>query len=223
MRSMSESIERITHMTLGDFVAALASEKPTPGGGSAVALAASLAASLTSMVVRLSLDRPQYEQHAALHAETLADSEAARLRFLDLADDDAAAYASYLEARRLPHDSGDEELVRKATTREAARKATTVPLTVVQECHRQIDLVERVAGRTNVNVASDLDIAALLLESAARGAAANVTVNLEAVQDEGFADAVLAEMDQRLRQIQSATARTRERVRKGGQRRPESA
>ena len=93
---------------------------------------------------------------------------------------------------------------------------------IVQQAHHQIDLVERLAGRTNANAATDLDVAALLLECAAKGAAANVTVNLPAVDDEGFADAVLAELDQRLRQIQGATARTRERVRKGGQRSVES-
>jgi formiminotetrahydrofolate cyclodeaminase len=215
-------MERVMDMTLGDFTEALASAEPTPGGGSAAALAATLAASLTSMVVTLSVDRPAYEQHAALHAEALSDSEVARLRFLNLADDDAAAYSSYMEARRLPHATKEEELVRAAAARDAARQAATIPLTIVQQCHRQIDIVERCAGRTNVNLASDLDVAALLLEGAAKGAAANVAVNLAAVGDEGFADAVLAELDQRLRQIQGATARTRERVHKGGQRRPES-
>jgi formiminotetrahydrofolate cyclodeaminase len=220
---MSQPIERVTNMTLGDYTEALASEQPTPGGGSAVALAGALAAGLTAMVVRLSLDRPKYEQHTALHSEALAASDVARLRFLTLADDDALAYDAYMDALHLPHEARDEELVRAASVRDAARLATTVPLTVVQECHKLIDLIERAAGRTNSNVASDLDVAALLLEGAARGAAANVTVNLAAVGDDGFADAVLAELDQRLRQIQGGAARTRERVRKGGQRRPESS
>lgn len=220
---MTATIAHVADTTLGEFTELLASEQPTPAGGSATALAGALAASLTAMVVRLSLERPKYAQHAALHAEALAASDAGRARFLELADDDAAAYTAYLEAGRLPHGSRDEELKRASATREAARGAVIVPLTVIQACHAQSDLVERLAGRTNVNVASDLDVAALLLESAARGAASNVIVNLPAVEDGGYSDAVLAELDQRLRQIQSATARTRERVRKGSQRKPESA
>ena len=220
--SMSESTEHVADMTLGDFAEALASERPTPGGGGAAALAAALGAGLTSMVIRLSLDRTTYQEHAALHAEALAHSDAARLRFLVLADEDAAAYTAFLQARRLPHEDKEQELGRAAATRDAARLAAMVPLTMVQECHRQIDLVERVAGRTNANAASDLDVAALLLESAAKGAAANVAVNLAAIEDVGFADAVLAELDQRLRQIQNSTARTRERVHKRSKRRPES-
>lgn len=221
--SMNERTGAVTGMTIGDFAAALASEQPTPGGGSAAAVAAALAASLTEMVVRLSLARPRYEQHADLYAEAGAASEAARLRFLGLADDDAAAYRAYLEARRMPRASESEIQARDAATRAAAHEAAAVPLAVVRECHRQIDLVERLAGRSNASVASDLDVAALLLESSARGAAANVLVNLGAIGDEAFAVATTAELDQRQRQIQSAVARTREHLGRREQRRPESA
>ena len=98
-----------------------------------------------------------------------------------------------------------------------------MPLSIVQECHALAELNERLAGRINVHASSDLDVAALLLDAAARGAAANALINLDAVGDSGFADGVLAEADQRLRQIQKATARTREQVRKGRLRRPEAA
>jgi formiminotetrahydrofolate cyclodeaminase len=220
---MSETMDRVTDMTIGAFTAALASERATPGGGSAVALVAALGASLTGMVVRLSRDRPRYEPHAELYVEALAASDTARARFLELADEDAAAYTAYQAARRLPHASDAEEQARAIASREAARGAAHAPLAIVQACHRQIDLVERLAGRSNVSAASDLDVAAVLLEAAARGAAANVLVNLQAVEDEAYSAAATAELDQRLRQIQGATARTRERVGRGGQRRPESA
>lgn len=218
---MSDQMGVVTDMTVGQFAAALASERPTPGGGAAAAVAAALAASLTEMVIRLSQGRPRYEQHADLYVEALAASEAARARFLELADEDAAAYEAYRDARRLPRDTEEDVQARDAATRAAARDAARVPLSVVQECHRHSDLVERLAGRSNASVASDLDVAALLLESASRGAAANVLVNLSAVEDESYSAAVTAELDQRLRQIQSATARTREYVGKGVQRRPE--
>jgi formiminotetrahydrofolate cyclodeaminase len=209
---MEDSTERVADLTISAFAEALASAQPTPGGGAAAALAASLAVSLSAMVIRLSIGRPKYAEHADLHAEALAAADAARARFLDLADADAEAYAGYVAARRLPHDSQEEELIRAAATRDAARTAATVPLTVIQECHQQIDIVERLVGRTNPNVASDLDVAALLLDAGARSAAANVVVNLDATGDQGYADAALEELDERLRQIESATARIRERI-----------
>jgi len=223
MWPMTDLTRRVADMTLGDFTEALASEQPTPGGGSAAALAATLAASLTAMVVRLSLDRPRYEQHAELHAEALVASDTARERFLELADEDVAAYAAYRAARKMAHGSEAEEDARAAATRSAARQAALVPLTVVRECHQQIDVVERLTGRTNSYVASDLEVGALLLEAAARGAASNVTANLGAIEDASYSDAVIAELDQRLQQIQSAADRTRERISKGAARKPEGA
>lgn len=213
---------KIADLALSEFTDALATDSAVPGGGTATAVAASVASGLTSMVVRLSLNRPAYQDHSALHSQALVAADAARQRFLDLADEDASAYAAYMAARRLLRETDDERMVRAAASREAARLATTVPLTVVQLCHEMSEFVERLAGRTNGNVASDLDIAGLLFDAAARGAQANAIANLDAVDDVGFSEGVLNELDQRLRQIQKATARTRERVRKDSPRRPEA-
>lgn len=210
-------------MSLGAFTTALASEQPVPGGGAAAAIAAALGASLTAMVVRLSIDRPRFAGHALLHALTLEASDAARAHFLELADADVAAYAAYRAARALPKATDAEVEAREAATRDAARLAAKVPLDVVKACHSQIELVDRVCGRSNPFVASDLEVAAYLLDSAARSAAANVRVNLAATGDEGWAGAVSAELEQRLQQIQGAADRTRERVAKGVVRQPEGA
>jgi glutamate formiminotransferase/formiminotetrahydrofolate cyclodeaminase len=215
MRAMNATIVSTADTPLGQFAEALASEQPTPGGGAAAAVAATLAASLTAMVVRLSLDRPRYADHADLHAEALAASDAARRRLLDLADEDIRAYATYLAARSMPRETEAEQEARAQATRAAARVATEVPLAIVQACHSQIGLVERLAGRTNQNAASDLEVAALLLEAAARAAAANVTINLGAVGDDGFAAAVSAELSQRLQQVQRLADRARERIAQG--------
>jgi len=211
----------LTDQRLSDFFEALASEEPAPGGGAAAALSAALAASLTAMVVRLSSDRPKYADFVDLHREALAASDSAWARFLELADADATAYAAYRAARSLPHETDAEEAARSAATRDAARGATTVPLQVVRACHAQMEFVDRVAGRTNLYVASDLEVAALLLDTAARAAAVNIRANLPSVGDEGYASAVTAELDQRLQQIQSTADRARERVAKGTLRRPE--
>lgn len=218
---MNDLQRTVAEIPLGDFVQALASDEPVPGGGAAAGVTGALGASLTAMVVRLSLDRPRYAEHMALHQEALAASDTARLRFLELAEADAAAYAAYRAAREMPRETEAQQKTRAAAIREAARGATQVPLDTVKACHAQMELVDRCAGRTNLNVASDLEVAALLLDSAARSAAANVRANLGSIGDESFASAVTAELDQRLQQIQSTADRARERVAKGALRRPE--
>jgi methenyltetrahydrofolate cyclohydrolase len=221
MRAMSRSTQPIADMLVGAFSEHLASADPTPGGGGAAAVSASLAASLSAMVVRLSMGREKYQHHAALHSEALAASEAARTRFLGLADEDAAAYLAYRAARGLPRDTSEQLDARGAAVSATARAATAVPLAIVTLCHQQIDLMARLVGRTNINAASDLEVAALLCDSAARGAASNIRANLPSIADDGYRDAVVAELDQRLQQIQGAADRIRERIAKGGQRQPE--
>lgn len=218
---MTAPTDPVSEQRLGLFAEALASEQAVPGGGAAAAVSAALAASLTAMVVRLSLGRAKYAEFADLHAEALVASDAARVHFLELADDDAAAYAAYMAARSLPRETDAEREARAAAIRDAARIATKVPLATVRACQAQVDLVDRCAGRTNLNVASDLEVAALLLESAARAAAANVRVNLPFIGDDSYASAVIAELDQRLQQVQGSADRARERLSKGTLRKPE--
>jgi formiminotetrahydrofolate cyclodeaminase len=203
-----ESSGPFRDMTVEAFTEVLASGQPVPGGGSAAAIAAGLAASLTSMVVRLSLDRPAYAAHAALYDEALAVSEAARSRFLSFSDEDAAAYAGYRAARRLPRDTDVGAAARDAAIRDAARASASVPLGIVEACRRQLGLVERLVGRSNPHAASDLECAALLLEAAARAAAANVLVNLPAVADETYATQARQLVADHLAAIADASVRT---------------
>ncbi|HEU0237578.1 MAG TPA: cyclodeaminase/cyclohydrolase family protein [Candidatus Limnocylindrales bacterium] len=190
-------------LTVDQFVERLASSDPVPGGGSASAVAGSVAAGLVAMVAALSEGRPRYAEHAALHAQ--AQGIAARLadRLLALADEDAAAYAAFAAALKLPRESDAEKATRTAAVRAAARVAAEVPLRCVEACLGVVTAAEALAGRSNANASSDLGVAALLGEAAARGAAANVLVNVPSIGD----DAVSADLVARTHALVSDVAR----------------
>jgi formiminotetrahydrofolate cyclodeaminase len=213
---MAEGLRRYGDYTLADFSDALASDAPVPGGGSASAVAASLAASLLVMVARLSVGRPRYEAYVASHERAIASGEAERHRFLELADADATAYAAFGAARKLPRNTPEEETARSTAIRVAARGAVEVPLEIVRNCHSLVQLIESLAGRSNVNAASDLDVAALLAQAAARGAGANVIINLPSVEDARFAGTTLADLEGHLHEIESIVAGVHSQVASGG-------
>jgi formiminotetrahydrofolate cyclodeaminase len=209
-------------LTLSELSERLASAGPVPGGGSASAIVGSLGASLLAMVARLSLDRPKYESYRSTNEHVLSAAEVAREELLRLADDDTAAYGRFAAARRMPKETEEQQQARNEATRAAARESSDVPMSVVRECVGLLEEILSAAGRSNLNAASDLEVAARLAAAAARGAAANVLINLPMVGDERYLGATTAELNGLLEASDRMLAHIVERVAGGVLREPEA-
>ncbi|MGH2464766.1 MAG: cyclodeaminase/cyclohydrolase family protein [Candidatus Limnocylindrales bacterium] len=212
---MTGAPARFRDLTLGAFVDELASAQPVPGGGSASAVAASLAAGLVAMVAALSAGRPKYADYAQTHARAAAAGAALKDRLLDLADQDSAAYADFATALKLPRETEAEQATRTVALRAAARTAANVPLACVEACRDVVVAAESLAGRSNLNASSDLAVACLLAGAAAHGAGANVLVNLPMVGDEAYAREMHARVASLLGEIDRLSSATREIVARG--------
>lgn len=198
--------QSLPELSVRDLAARLASRDPTPGGGSASALAGALAAALVEMVCELTVGRPE-----TAHVDPVArqiGTAAADLRraLLEAADEDATAYDAVAAARRLPRETDVEKAARRTAIGEATVAATEVPLRVVALAQEVLDLAARMAPIGNRNAISDAGVAALLAAAAARGAAFNVTINLPSLPE---GHALRAEAARRLAELE-ATAPLRE-------------
>ena len=120
------------------------------------------------MVAAARIGRPKYADSRAIPAPALRSRKSARARLLNLADDDARAFAGFAAARKMPRETEDEQKAREAATQAAARLATDIPMTVVRQCRGLMIAAEAMSGRSNLNAASDLEVAARLARSCQR-------------------------------------------------------
>lgn len=205
-------------LTLGDFAERLASPEPVPGGGSASAIAAALGASLVAMVATLSQGRPKYADHAALHDAAAPAARRLADELLELADEDARAYAACAIALKLPREAFADKEFRDQQVRETARVAAEVPLHCVEKIREVLVIGETLAGRSNVNAASDLRVAALLLQAAGHGAAENVLVNIPLIGTNDWTQATEKHVAELLDEVVALATKVHDIVRSGERR-----
>ncbi len=174
---------------LGEYLDALASGEPTPGGGSAAALAGALAAALNSMVANFTVGR---EKFAAVEKEVrglLSRSEELRAELQRLTQADTEAYGKYAAAARLPRGTDEEKAARREAMQEALRAAAEVPLAASVAAHEVIKLAAALADKGNPNLITDAGVAAKFGLAALECAALNLEINLVYLGDGEYAAA----------------------------------
>ena len=180
-------------MTVSQLLAALASPNPTPGGGTAAAIAGAMGTSLLAMVAGLAKSKNNTDDEKTALAGAKAAVEPLSARFTQLADADAASFDAVMAAYRLPKASDDEKAARTRAIQQALRGATIVPMDTLRVAVQAIDHGRAVAEHGNRSAGSDTGVAIGLLKAAADGAAANVRMNLASLKDEEFRAATEAE------------------------------
>jgi len=163
----------------------LAAKLPAPGGGSAAALDAALGASLISMVVNFTLGKPKYAKYEEELRVILRNSESLRNEFLELVDLDVQAYQS-----------------------KDIRKSLDIPFNLCRLCFEGIKLCPPLIKKGNINLISDVAVAAILLESAFVSAYFNVEINLKYLKDDKFSRQIRKELGAKAKKIKKIRLET---------------
>lgn len=202
---------KFADLTVAQFLASLASPEPTPGGGTASAIAGAMGTSLLVMVTGLAKSNTSTDDEKAALATARAALQPLIGALAALADADAAAFDRVMAGYRLPKATDAEKAVRSAAIQAALQEATTVPLQTLRVCAGAMAHAEAVAACGNRSAVSDVGVAIGLLEAAAAGAEANVRINLASVRDLQFTLAASDETGRLISEVtrQAAAARRR--------------
>jgi len=176
------------------FLDAVARPSATPGGGSASAYAAALAASLGQMVAGLSRKKKSQAAYVGPLSEALAELDEAARALLQAVDRDAQAYEAVMAAYKLPKTTPEEERRREEAIDRATRRAAEVPLAVAEKAAEICERLGQLEAISSASMRSDLNVGKLLAAAGARGALENVAINLETISDAGYVAQVRQKM-----------------------------
>lgn len=188
-----------------DFLDALASSAPTPGGGGASAYCGALAAALASMVGNLTVGKKKYADVEGEMNNKLGQLEDSRKRLVNLIDEDAQAFQPVAAVYRMPRNTPEEIEARRVAMQEAIDLACDVPLRIMDECAYVLDRCSFMAHCGSVLVRSDAGAAAVLAKAAVQSASLNVYVNIASMEDKVKAARYRDYVNRKVRKV-SATA-----------------
>lgn len=173
-----------TNKTCREFVAALASSAPTPGGGGAAALCGAVGAALCGMVASLTTGKKKYASVEREIQQLLESTNTLHDKLLDQVRADAEGFQPLSRAYAIPR----EDPTRAAALQSAAETACTAPLEIMALCAAALSAAGRLAEIGSRLAVSDAGCAAAILHGALEAAALNVLVNTKTMTDRSAAD-----------------------------------
>ena len=171
---------------ISEFIEALSSKSPVPGGGGAAALVGAVGAALGGMVAGLTIGKKKYARVEEEMLSLRARACELQTELLRLIDADADAFGPLSEAYGIPKDDPGRGALMEA----ALKTASAVPLEIMRVCAKAIDLTADLAAKGSVLAVSDAGCGAAFLKAALVGASLNVFINTKAMADRAHAEAL---------------------------------
>ena len=177
---------KLQDLTIRDYVEKTALGEAMPAGGSAVALCAALAISLTEMVTKITIGKKKYASFEKRIKEISMVLETNRNLLLDYMEQDAEFYQKVLNAYDLPKDSEEEVTVRNGKIDEELKTATMVQMNVASKSYKLVEVISEIRDIVEGSLSADNEVSLMICCTAIRGALLNVRTNLSLINDKSY-------------------------------------
>ena len=167
-----------------NFVDALASDAPAPGGGGAAALVGAVGTALGNMVGSLTLGKKKYAdvQEEIIALKTKCDTLQREL--LNQVEADEVGFLPLAKAYGIPKDDPTRETILE----EATIAACVVPMKIMELCCEAIEAIAVFAAKGSRLAVSDAGCGAVLCKAALQAASLNVFINTKTLKNRELAE-----------------------------------
>ena len=146
------------------------------------------------MVTGLSRKKKSQAAHVEQLSRALDDLRKTAGELAEAIDRDAESYDAVMAAFKLPQGNEKETRERTEAVERTTKGAAEVPLQVAERTVALFERLGQLEGIVAASMRSDLQVARLLAEAAARGALANVEINLASLKDTAYVLATRAKI-----------------------------
>jgi formiminotetrahydrofolate cyclodeaminase len=175
---------------LKDFLSALASDSPTPGGGTASAVSGAMGISLLAMVLGVYVRKINDDYKVLVIKNKINELQEKSCELLEFSDLDKMAFDRVMDSFKLPKSNEEEKKARREKIQDALKGATLSPLNMMKKIYETYDIVDFVAKNSSDSTLSDFLTGLCLIEVGLSGAFYNVKINLRSITDKSFVESI---------------------------------
>lgn len=187
-----------TDNTCKEFVQAVATSDPIPGGGSVAALVGALGASLSTMVASLTLNSRKYIAVEAEMEKNIQEIRKIQEELVGLVQKDIDNFEPLAKLYKMKSDDPEEKKRIREAKQKALYEACLVPMEIIKKCGRAIELSQEFAVKGNKVVIADSGSSAVLCKAAMQAASFNIYINTNMMKDKELAHKINGETAQRI-------------------------
>lgn len=181
-----------------DFVDKLGSKEPTPGGGAAAGVAASMGVGAVVMAMEFSNGSKLENDEQDLLTNRINELNEIKEVFKDIIDRDATDFEPLSNAYGMARETDEEKAARTEAIQEGLVTASQPPLDLLNNAKRVIDIADEVVPLIKKGIISDVGVGVQLLRSAILSSSLNVYINASSLKDEETKNKYIKDTEQTL-------------------------